>query len=163
MRFSLTILTVTVGLPFAGVKVVVIVNFIDFLRSAARLFLFILHVKGKLPATVTIFVTLQRVTVFGFFFFLSPTRAILAFFFGFAVVATCVILPGPGTLTEVTTVTDFFVMAEVTFTASNTVMTESGIAESALNTLIAENGLTEPEAGEPLEVPAVFVAVAENV
>jgi hypothetical protein len=42
-------------------------------------------------------------------------------------------------------------------------MTESGIAESALNTLIAENGLTEPEAGEPLEVPAVFVAVAENV
>jgi hypothetical protein len=66
-------------------------------------------------------------------------------------------------LTEVTTVTDVFVMAEVTFTASNTLITASGIAESALNTLIAENGLTEPEAGESLEVPAVFVAVAENV
>ena len=140
---------VTVGLPFVGVKVVVIVNFIDFLRSAARLFLFILHVKGKLPATETTFVTLQRVTVFGFFFFLSPTRAVLAFFFGALVVATCVTLPGPGTLTEVITVTDVFVMVEVTFTA--------------LNTLIAEKGLIEPEAGEPLEVPVAFVAVAENV
>ena len=159
----MTILIVTIGLPLAGVKVVVIVNFIDFLRSAARLFLFIVHVKGKLPAAVTIFVTLQRVIVFGFFFFLSPTRAVLAFFFGAGVVATCVTLPGPGTLTEVTTVTDVFVMAEVTFTASKTLIAASGLTASALNTLIAENGLTEPEAGEPLEVPAVFVAVAEKV
>jgi len=162
----LTILIVTIGLPLAGVKVVVIVNFIDFLRSAARLFLFIVHVKGKLPAAVTIFVTLQRVIVFGFFFFLSPTRAVLAFFFGAPVVATCVTLPGPGTLTEVITIADVFVMVEVTFTASNTLMGASGLAEAtftASNTLIAENGLTEPEAGEPLEVPAVFVAVAEKV
>ena len=149
MRFSLTILTVTVGLPFVGVKVVVIVTFIDFLRSAVRLFFFILHVKGKLPATVTTFDTLQSVIVFGFFFFLSPTRTVLAFFFGARIVATCVTLPGPGTSTEVTTDTDVFVMAGVTFTA--------------LKTLIAENGLIEPEAGEPLEVPAAFVAIAENV
>jgi hypothetical protein len=163
VRFSLTILIVTVGLPLAGVKVVVIVNFIDFLRSTARLFLFILHVKGKLPAAVTTFDTLQSVIVFGFFFFLSLTRTVLAFFFGARIVATCVTLPGPGTLTEVTTVTDVFVMAEVTFTASNTLITASGLTDSALNTLIAENGLTEPEAGEPLEVPAALVAVAEKV
>ena len=100
-----------------------------------------------MPATLTIFVTLQRVTVLAFFFLL--VLAFFAFFLAATVVAICVILPGPGALTAVTTATNVFVISGVTLTASNT--------------LTAEAGLIEPEAAEPVDVPTALVATEEKV
>jgi hypothetical protein len=99
---------------------------------------------------------LQRVFVLAFFFFflLTPafvlTPAFLAFFFLVTrVVAICVILPAPGTLMAVITLTAVFVIFCVTLTVSNT--------------LTEETGLIDPDAAEPADVPSALVATEEKV